>query len=194
MTEKSSENAEPGLSPVFFGSSQKSHVYVFVATGLMGVIGVASGGMIGPASIGGIGTGIVNTMLYESLRKLFVSQTNTAITAQIEKVLNWLLHQNVLIPFPDAIRNYLLQHFDMLKLLPLVCKIAIDRVGASSQLSLEVYHDPEIHDEYLTLYIRRPDYDESVSKLIEEVSSECQEHLSDSTGWLLVTTDFRAPQ
>jgi hypothetical protein len=82
----------------------------------------------------------------------------------------------------------------MLNVLPLVCKIAIDRGGSSSQLSLEVYRDPEIQDEYLTLYIRQSQYDESISKLIDEITVECQEYFSDSERWLIVTTDFRPPQ
>jgi len=135
MANKESEKPELTSSPVLFGSNQKRQVFVSFSTGPTGA-----------TSIGGISTTIINTMLYDDLRKLFVSQTNTAITAQIEKVLNLILHQNILIPRPDSLRNYLLQHLDMLNVLPFVCKIAIDRVDSSSQLSLEVYHDPETED------------------------------------------------
>lgn len=183
MANKESEKPELTSSPVFFGSNQKRHVFISFATGPTGA-----------TSIGGIGTTIINTMLYDDLRKLFVSQTNTAITVQIEKVLNSILYQNILIPRPDSLRNYLLQHLDMLNILPLVCKTAIDRAGSSSQLSLEVYHDPEIQDEYLTLYVRQSQYDESISKLIDDITEECQHYLSDREGWLIVTTDFRPPQ
>jgi hypothetical protein len=183
MADKEAGKSELTSSPVFFGSNRKRHVFISFAIGPTGA-----------TSIEGTSTAIINTMLYADLHKLFVSQPNIVITSQIEKGLNWLLHQNVLIPLPDSIRNYLLQHLDMLQYLQLVCKIALDRVGSSSQLSLEVYHDPEIQDEYLTLYIRRSHYDENISKLIDEVASECQEYLSDTSGWLLVTTDFRPPQ
>lgn len=183
MANKESEISKLTSSPVFFGSNQKRQVFLSFATGATGA-----------TSIGGISTTIINTMLYDDLRKLFVSQTNTAITAKIEKVLNLILHHNILIPRPDSLRNYLLQHLDMLNVLPLICKIAFDRGGSSSQLSLEVYRDPEIQDEYLTLYVRRSQYDESIIKLIDEITIECQEYFKDSEGWLIVTTDFRPPQ
>ena len=183
MTNKESEKPKLTSPPVFFGSNQKRHVFISFATGVAG-----------GTSIGNVSTTIINTMLYDDLRKLFVSQTNPAITAQIEKVLNLILHQNILIPHPDSLRNYLLQHLDMLNGLPLICKIAVDRVDSSSQLSLEVYQDPEIQDEYLTLYVRQSQYDESISKLIDDITEECQHYLSDSEGWLIVTTDFRPPQ
>jgi hypothetical protein len=183
MANKESEKPELISSPVFFGSVQKRHVFISFATGPTGA-----------TSIGGTSTTTINTMLYDDLRKLFVSQTNTAITAQIEKVLNLILHQNILIPHPDSLRNYLLQHLDMLNVLPFVCKIAVDRAGSSSQLSLEIYRDPEIQDEYLTLYIRRSQYDESINTLIDAITIECREYFNNSEGWLIVTTDFRPPQ
>jgi hypothetical protein len=183
MANKESERPEFIPPSVFFGSNQNKFPFISFTTGATGA-----------TSIGGTSTTIINTMLYENVRKVFVSQTNTAITARIEKVLNLILYQNILIPRPDSLRNYLLQHLDMLNVLPLICKIAVDRVDSSSQLSLEVYQDPEIQDEYLTLYVRRPQYDESISRLIDEISAECQEYLSESEGWLIVTTDFRPPQ
>jgi hypothetical protein len=169
--------------PVFLGSNRHRGVFVPFAIGPTGA-----------TSIGVTSTAIINTMLYNELRKLFVPEKNIVITAQIEKALNWLLHQNVLIPLPDSLRNYLLRHLDMLHHLPLICKIVLDRLASSSQLSLEVYHDPEIQDEYLTLYVRRSHYDESIRKFLDEVTSECQEYLSDMSRWLLLTTDFRPPQ
>jgi hypothetical protein len=183
MANKESEKPELISSPVLFGSHQNRYVFLSFITGL-----------IGATSIGGTSTTIINAMLYDDLRRSFGNQANTAISTQIEKVLNLILHQNILIPRPDSLRDYLLQHLDMLNILPIVCKKAADRIDNSSQLSLEVYHDPEIHDKYLTLYVRQAQYDESISELIDEITTEYQEYLSDSTGWLLVTTDFRPPQ
>jgi hypothetical protein len=128
-----------------------------------------------------------DTMLYDELRKLFVSRPNTVLTALI-------LHLKIMVPQPDSLRNYSLQHLDMLSFLPLVSKIVVDRVDSASQLSLQVYHDPEIQDEYLTLYVRQPQYGESINRLIDEITAEYQEYLGDSSGWLIVTTDFRPLQ
>ena len=61
----------------------------------------------------------------------------------------------------------------------------------NTQLSLEVYHDPEIEDEYLTLYVRQADYDEHVLSTIEDIRAGYEGELAGRSGWLLVTTDFR---
>jgi hypothetical protein len=60
---------------------------------------------------------------------------------------------------------------------------------------LELYRDPEIDDEYLTLYVRQRRYD--ADKLLEEIEdlrAGSQAALRETSGWLLVTTDFRPPR
>lgn len=71
---------------------------------------------------------------------------------QIVEVLNQLHQDWIKIPKPAEVRAYLLRYPDLTDLLPFICKIARERVGIRPELSLEVYHDPEIEDEYLTLY------------------------------------------
>ena len=136
---------------------------------------------------------IASTREDERLYEKCFRQANTAITSQIETLLNWLIDQRVLIPQPAEVRNYLLRYFDLTRVLRLTCKLAVDWFGRQSQLSLEVYHDPEIEDHYLTLYIRQLQYNEDILKRIEELRAEYEIDLTDSSGWLLVTTDFRPP-
>ena len=79
----------------------------------------------------------------------------------------------------------------MIDILPDICYTAQERFGKDTQLSLEVYHDPEIRDEYLTLYARQERYSAGVLDLITSVSSQYATALGRKSGRLLVTTDFR---
>jgi hypothetical protein len=120
-------------------------------------------------------------------------RSNTAITSQIEILLSWLWDYGVLIPQPAQIRRYLSRYFDLTRIVRSVCKLAIDQFSGKAQLSLEVYGDPEIEDTYLALYIRQAPYSEDILKSIEDLRAEYEVDLTDSSGWFLVTTDFRPP-
>jgi hypothetical protein len=135
----------------------------------------------------------VSMVKYEQLYETFFWKANTDITFQIEMLLTWLLDHQVFIPQPDEVRNYLVRYFDLTKILRSTCKLAMEWFGAQTQLSLEVYHDSEVEDRYLTLYIRQANYSEDILKRIEELRAEYEIDLSDSSGWFLITTDFRPP-
>lgn len=130
-------------------------------------------------------------------RKLSTAHTLTqmpADTTQIKEVLDELEHSGVMLPQPEPVRGYLLHHPEMVDLLPLVCKLARDRLGLHTELSLEVYHDPEIEDEYLMLYVRQRAYASDILDVIEDINAEYEAALTDKPGWLLVTTDFQPPR
>ncbi|MBU0567741.1 hypothetical protein KJ693_01935 [bacterium] len=122
------------------------------------------------------------------------SQPQSAITSQIEAVLNWILSKRIMILQPAEVRAYLLCYPDMGDILPFICRTASERFKMHTQLSLEVYHDSEIEDKYLTLYIRQEHYDEHILDMIEDICVEYEEELADKSGWLLVTTDFHPPR
>lgn len=113
---------------------------------------------------------------------------------QIEDDLPRLSESGIVIPEPGEMRRYLQGHPDMSGLLLPVCKLASERFGPGTQLSLELYRDPEIEDEYLTLYVRQENYDEDILETIDTIRGEPTEDLSPSSGWLLVTTDYRPPR
>ena len=112
---------------------------------------------------------------------------------QINNVLNWLLQNGIIVPHPDEVRDYLSRYQDMFDLLLSVCKKTLERFRTNTELSLEVYHDPEIEDEYLTLYVRQEDYDEHILDVIEDICAQYETERANSSGWLLVTTDFSPP-
>ena len=116
---------------------------------------------------------------------------SAAVTSPIEELLNKLHQDWIKIPKPAEVRNYLLSYPDLTDLLPFVCKIARERVGIYPELSLEVYFDPEIEDEYLTLYVREQNYDQNILNTIEDICAQYESMLERKSGWLLVTTDFR---
>jgi hypothetical protein len=91
------------------------------------------------------------------------------------------------------VRDYLDRYPDITHLLPSVCSVTRERFGIGTRLSLEVYHDPEIDDEYLTLYVRQKHYDKQIMKTIEDIWATYDEELAERSGWLHVTTDFRPP-
>jgi hypothetical protein len=71
---------------------------------------------------------------------------------------------------------------------------AREKLGTDVQLSLELYHDPEVEDEYPTLYVRQRNYQERILEMIESVREEYEGMLAKKTGWFHVTTDFRSPR
>lgn len=120
------------------------------------------------------------------------NETGTGIAGRVEAVLKWLpSEEEVDIPEPSLVRNYLLAFPDIIDLLPVVSRIARDHVVPSSALSLEVFRDQDADDEYLVIYIRQDSYSEQFLSQIDTICDEYQELLVNRSGWLLVTTDFR---
>src|SRR5438067_897524 len=90
-----------------------------------------------------------------------------------------------------AVRRYLRRHGGLVSLLPAVCQEVRREFGPAAELSLEVYRDPETNDKYLTLAVRLPRYGPDMMDRIERVSQSFESRITPSSGYLLVTTDFR---
>jgi hypothetical protein len=118
----------------------------------------------------------------------------SATTSKIEAMLAALQQYQIVIPRPAEVRDYLLRYPEMTDRLPVVCATARKHFPLPAQLSLELYRDPEIDDQYLTLYVRQRDYDGSLMEEIDKVCEECRPTLEWSKGRLLVTTDFGPPE
>ena len=120
-------------------------------------------------------------------------QGGFAVTFKVEALLELLSLIQVKIPEPAGVRDYLLSNSDIIDLLPPACRMAREQFGVGAELSLELYRDPEIEDEYLTLYVRQRRYDENMLGKIEELCKAYETVLSSRTGWFILTTDFRPP-
>jgi hypothetical protein len=114
----------------------------------------------------------------------------SAVTSRIEDTFSSLRKQQILIPRPDEVRGYLIDYPDLIDPLVSVCGIGRAHFATPIQLSLELYRDPEIDDQYLTLYVRQQDYDDSLLDEIDKVCEERRPLLEGIDGHLLVTTDF----
>ena len=112
---------------------------------------------------------------------------------QIEAAMVQLGSKGVDIPHPSSLKDYLVAHLDILEVVIHATEIAKLHFGGNTQLSLEVYSDPEIGDKYVTLYIRQNEYDDNVMKQIKKIRKAYESMLVDKSGWFLVTTDFRTP-
>ena len=116
------------------------------------------------------------------------------VVAAVEAILDSLQRLQVVIPEPAAVRDYLADYPDMADLLLSVCEVTRRRSGDDTQLSLEVYRDPEIDDKYLTLCIRQREYDEDILGKIKSIWAEYEDKLVGRSGCILVTTDFDPPR
>jgi hypothetical protein len=92
------------------------------------------------------------------------------------------------------VSSYLSSHPDLGDPVLAVCAEVRKEFGPEAELALQVYRDPEIHDCYLSLYVRLTSYDDSIIPRLDRVSQPFDEELSRASGYLLVTTDFRPPR
>jgi len=116
------------------------------------------------------------------------------LTIDIENMIREFILLGIRIPRPGEIRNYMLIHPDMTPVVKYVCFLAKKNWLNNAQLSLELYRDPEIEDEYLTLYVRLDRYDKTIVNTIKNIRKEYEDLLINKSGWLLLTTDFRKPE
>jgi hypothetical protein len=105
---------------------------------------------------------------------------------------------DVEVPRPDQVRAYFEQHPDLAAQVPTLCAYARQEFGQRPLLRLEVYHDPEIFDEYLALYVRFY-YDDSnvlerIDKVWERVEKERGVDFCDISGWMIVNPEYRTPK
>lgn len=146
------------------------------------------------AERGGQARSLQNTDVEELYAKRIQPQSNADVTFQMETILKQVLTMEVDIPRVAPVRDYLLRYSDITDLIPRVCQMAREHLGKNAHLSLEVYRDQEIEDEYLALYVRQENYDERLMDKIDEVCVKYENMLSGKSGWFIVTTDFRPPR
>ena len=92
----------------------------------------------------------------------------------------------------DATRvvRYLRDYPEMTTAICRAAETVTAAVGGAAKLALQVYQDPEIDDQVLTLRVRVPQYDQRVLDALDEAMVACEPVEAKSGGWLVVTTDF----
>jgi hypothetical protein len=111
-----------------------------------------------------------------------------------DSVLGALAAQDIILANGPEIADYLVAHPDLAKVVPSVGAQARKEFGEDAQLTLRLYRDPEIDDRYLSLNVRLLSYDDHTMERIDRVSEPFDEQLCNASGYLLVTTDFRAAE
>ena len=104
-----------------------------------------------------------------------------------------ICQRDIKIPQIEAVSTYLKQYPELSELLNKTLKASRQTFGPKAQLSLEVYHDIETNDEYLTLYVRQTKYDSEIMKKIKQLRKKYRGLAKETKGRLLLTTDFRPP-
>ena len=110
----------------------------------------------------------------------------------IDSLLKQLQERGIYCRSLCEIREYLQEFPDLIDVIPIAVNAA-QEAFPEALLVLEVYQDPEIDDRYLALYVRLHRYDELVIHRLEEAEARFIDLLSNGTGWLQLTTDFREP-
>jgi hypothetical protein len=111
-----------------------------------------------------------------------------------DSVLGALAAQDIALANGSEIAAYFADHPDLAMVVPSVGVRARKEFGKDAQLTLRLYRDPEIDDRYLSLNVRLPGYDDRTMERIDLVSEPFDEQLCNASGYLLVTTDFRAAE
>jgi len=100
----------------------------------------------------------------------------------------------IVIPRPVEVQAYLEHNADLYDIVLSASKNVIERFAGNAPLSLELYRDPEIEDEYLTLCVRQEHYDSDVLDKLNDISTSFDSQLCLTPGWFLITTDFQPPE
>ena len=93
---------------------------------------------------------------------------------------------------PGEVLLYIFQHPGIVDVLQTAVRMARQQFP-DAHFTLQVYHDPEIEDTYLTLYVRTETYDETFLERLKQMD-QVLDQLPGGHGWLLITTDFRKPE
>jgi hypothetical protein len=117
-----------------------------------------------------------------------------AVVSRRQAAPQQLAAYEISVPRPRDVSAYLRQHPDLADVVPALCAEARREFAPPTELSLEVYRDPEIDDVYLTLYVRPATYETDLLDRIHRVTEAHAKDLARRSGHVLVTTDFRAPR
>lgn len=120
--------------------------------------------------------------------------TDTINTVTIENSLLLLQHYlGFKFPNPANVIDYLQKHRNLYDIVLYACILTEEQFGQRAEISLELYQDPEIHDEYLTIFVRQQEYEPDIIDKIDEICREYEVGLAGIDGYLLVNTDFQPP-
>ena len=102
------------------------------------------------------------------------------------------LPPEIRMPRREVVATYLGRHPDTVSVVAsLAAALVREFEHEPAQIELDQYDDPEIDDHYLTFWVRLPAYDEAFMERLDKVSRTADDPLATSTGYVLITSDFR---
>ncbi len=134
---------------------------------------------------------------FSALRMLFEKMHPTTAgfdSISIEETLSNIYAMNAKIESPSKVRVYLERYPEITEILSVVSEQVYQYFDYKAQLYLNINDDGDADSEYLALYLRVPNYDESVMDRIEKIQKYYYHLLDNATGWFLFTTDFLPPE
>ena len=93
----------------------------------------------------------------------------------------------------DEIINYLSRNNEIINSVLSGCRLAANNFDSDTQLSLELYSDPEYGDESLRLYVRQENYENEIMDKIDQIYNSYHKNLIGLSADFFVTTDFQLP-
>jgi hypothetical protein len=134
---------------------------------------------------------------FSSLRMLFerLNPSTAGLDSTfVEETLSNIRAMNAKIESPSKVRGYLDRYPEITEILSIVSEQVYQYFDYKAQLYLNINDDDGADSEYLALYLRVSNYDESVMHRIEKIQKDYYPLLDNATGWFLFTTDFLLPE
>lgn len=117
----------------------------------------------------------------------------TALIADISKLLEELKDKAVLVRDAQELQEYLLKFPRIIDVLAEAVRTVKEHFP-EAKLLLGMYRDPEAEDWYPLLCVRLKAYDENFMDRLETAEAKFIGRLTETEGWLQLTTDFGDPE
>jgi hypothetical protein len=108
-----------------------------------------------------------------------------------QELLAHLTRLHVAVEDERRVEDYLARFTDLHQAVRAMTEAIRNEFKSDATLSLRLYRDPEIADEYLALYVRLPAYGPDTMARIDSATEKHVGLLEGKDGNFLVTTDFR---
>jgi len=89
------------------------------------------------------------------------------------------------------VRKYLLLFPQISELIFRACHRLIQQFQNEAQIVVDFYKDPEIKDEYIIIFVKSDCWDNAKIDVLEEISREFIEALTDVQGWFIIMPYYK---
>ncbi len=113
--------------------------------------------------------------------------------ATIKEKLSAMNYIGVMVPDQNKIIEFLSEREDIYRLIYQMVE-RLREEFPESELSLELYSEPEFSEEYPTIYVRQTRYENDIMERIEKIQDNFYQRFEDTSGEVLITSDFRSPR